>query len=245
MTRSDVEITADIRKKLKATSTATLPTQLFKRGFQNRFLVGCKPFNPAAASFVAEAFTLRFIPAREDLDTLESIHRPGNLQWAAIERCPPGKVLVIDSREDIRAASSGFMLITHLFRRGVAAAVTDGAFRDGPAIAKMDFPVYARAMTASTSLSFFHAAELDCPIGCAGVAVFPGDVLVGDSEGIVVIPRHLAQEVADDGFAQEQLEDYIYTRVDAGESLQGLYPPNDATRAAYDAWRTARDGKTS
>src|SRR5262245_40999501 len=106
---SDVEITEEVKAKLRATSTATLTTQLFKRGFRNRFLVGCRPLNPSAASFVAEAFTLRFIPAREDLDTLESIHRPGNLQWAAIERCPPGKVLVIDSREDVRAASSGFM----------------------------------------------------------------------------------------------------------------------------------------
>jgi regulator of RNase E activity RraA len=232
-------ISPETLEKLTRISTATLTTQLFKRGFRQAFLVGVRPLNPNAASFAGEAFTMRHIPAREDLETLASVRAPDNKQWQAVEAIPPGHVLMIDSRDDIRAASMGNMLITRLMRRGVAAVVTDGAFRDGPQIAEMPFPAYARAMTASTRLSFFHVADLQVPIGCAGVAVYPGDIVVGDREGVVVIPRHVATEVANDGLEQEEMEAWLHTKIDAGLPLAGIYPPSDETVAEYQAWRKA------
>lgn len=212
---------------LKAVSTATLSTQLFKRGFRQQFIVNVRPFNRHAATFAGEASTVRFIPAREDLDTLDQIYEQGptNLQWSAIENTGPGQALVIDSREDIRAASCGEILVRRLMARGASAVVTDGAFRDGPAIARLPFPAYARAMTATTRLAMFHVADLQVPIGCGGVAVFPGDIVVGDAEGVVVIPRHLAMEIAQQAVVQERLETHARARIDAGEPLWGVYPP--------------------
>jgi regulator of RNase E activity RraA len=223
--------------KLKQVSTATLTTQLFKRGFRQQFLVGLRPMNPSHARFAGPAYTMRFIPAREDLETLESVRDPGdgNLQWRGVEAAPSGSVLVIDSRCDIRAASMGDTLATRLLRRGVAAMVTDGAVRDGPSFAKLPFPTFAQAMTASTRLSFFHVADLDVPIGCAGVAVYPGDIVVGDAEGVVVVPRHVVESVAEDSFSQEKLEEFIHKKIDAGAPLAGTYPPSEELIAEYNA----------
>jgi regulator of RNase E activity RraA len=217
---------------LRRSSTATLTTQLLARGFRQRFLVGVKPLG-AAASFAGEAFTVRFIPAREDLETFESLRGPDNLQWRAAETIAPGQVLVVSTGGEVAAGGYGHILLTRLQRRGAAAAVTDGAFRDGPAIAAMDFPAYATTTTATSRLSYFHVADLQAPIGCAGVAVYPGDLMVGDAEGVVVVPRHLADEVAHDAYEQEQLEEYLLARIDAGEHTDGIYPPSDATRAEY------------
>lgn len=224
-------------EKLRQVSTATLTTQLFKRGFKQQFLVGVRPLNAGYARFAGPAYTMRFIPAREDLETLESVRDPGdgNLQWRGVEAAPPGSVLIIDSRCDIRAASMGDMLVTRMWRRGVAALVTDGALRDGPDIAQLPFPAFAQAMTASTRLSFFHVADLDVPIGCAGVAVYPGDVVVGDREGVVVVPRHVVESLAMDSLAQERLERFIYRKIDAGAPLAGTYPPDEALIAEFDA----------
>jgi regulator of RNase E activity RraA len=218
---------------LRRSSTATLTTQLLRRGFRQRFLVGVKPLNPAAACFAGEAFTVRFIPGREDLETHESLHGPDNLQWRAVETIPPGHVLVVGAGGVVASGGYGHILMTRLQRRGAAAAVTDGAFRDGPAIARMEFPAYATATTATSRLSFLHVADLQVPIGCAGVAVYPGDIMVGDAEGVVVVPRKLADEVAHDAYEQEQLEAYLLERIDGGEATDGVYPPSDATRAEY------------
>ena len=226
--------------KLRGISTATLTTQLFRRGFRQQFLVGVKPLNPTLEPFVGEAFTLRFIPSREDKDgDLSHLRQRGenNMQWEAVEAVGPGQVLVIDSREDSRAASAGNMLITRLMRRGAAAIVTDGAFRDGPEIAKMPFPAYCRTTTASTRPSFHRAADMQLPIGCAQVAVYPGDVLVGDGDGVVVVPRALAPEIADDGAEQELLEQFLFTKIDAGAELWGTYPADDETLAEFEDWK--------
>src|SRR5690606_29191386 len=150
------------------------------------------------ASFAGEAYTMRFIPAREDLDTVKTLTpypNPGNLQWEAEDKIQAGQVLVIDSRNDVQAASAGDMLLTRMMMKGVAGVVTDGAFRDGRQISSMNFPAYARQVTASTRLAFHHTAALQVPIGCAGVAVYPGDIVVGDGDGVTVIPRHLATEI--------------------------------------------------
>ena len=230
----DPEVLDDLRQA----STATLSTQLYKRGIRQPFLVGLAPVNPNIDGFVGEAVTMRFIPSREDVDPLDDPYRTGNtLQWEGVESVGPGQVLVVDSRSDTQAASAGDMLVTRAMKRGAAAFVTDGAFRDGHVLAQLPFPTYSRGITATTRPAFFHVADLNVPVGCAGVAVYPGDVLVGDKDGVVVVPRALAPVIAQASAEQEELEDYLNRRVHAGESLWGLYPPSEQTLAEYHAWR--------
>lgn len=227
---------------LRQCSTATLSTQLFKRGFRQQFLVGISPLNPNVERFAGEAFTLRFIPSREDRDwDLQDLAKRGedNMQWEAVEAVPAGQVLMIDSRNDVRAASAGNMLLTRLMAKGVAAAVTDGAFRDGAEIARMPFPAYCRANTATTRPAYHRAADMQLPIGCGEVAVYPGDVVVGDADGVIVIPRSIAMEVAEDAAAQEDREAYLLTRIQGGAPLWGTYPPNAETLADYAKWSSA------
>jgi regulator of RNase E activity RraA len=237
-----MSIAPETRARLAGISTATLQTQLFKRGLRNTFLYGLRPLNPAAASFVAEAFTLRYIPAREDLDVIAGFNDPGHPQRKAIESVPEGQALVMDSRGDGRAASCGQILATRMQVRGVAAIVTDGSVRDSGEIAKMSLPVYTQSVSATINLVAHHAVDFEVPIACAGVAVFPGDVLVGDAEGVVVIPRELAGEVARDGAEQEALEEYVLERVQGGAPLPGTYPPGPDVVAAFEARRAAGRG---
>lgn len=234
------QISTETLEKLKACSTATLTTQLFKRNYRQQFLVGLAPLNKEAGSFAGEAFTLRFIPSREDKDwDLGDLKKRGedNMQWEAVETIVAGQVLVIDSRNDPRAASAGNMLMTRMMRKGVAAAITDGAFRDGTEISKMPFPAYCAANTASTRPAYHRAVDMQLPIGCAGVAVYPGDIIVGDSDGVVVIPREIAEEMANDSYEQEQREKFLFTKIDAGAPLWGTYPPNEETLKEYAEWR--------
>jgi len=237
------DITQETLGKLKACSTATLTTQLFKRNFRQQFLVGIKPLNPDVRAFAGEAFTLRFIPSREDKDwDLGDLQKRGedNMQWEAVEAIGAGQVLVIDSRGDSRAASAGNMLLTRMLRKGVAAAVTDGAFRDGTAISRMPFPAYCSANTASTRPAYHRAVDMQLPVGCAGVAVYPGDIVAGDSDGVVVIPRAIAMELANDAYEQEQREQFLFTKIDVGAPLWGTYPPDEETLKEYAEWRRAR-----
>ena len=207
-----VQVPPEVIERLKNVSSGSLTTELFRKGLRQCFLVGLKPMNPKAAKFAGEAFTLRMIPAREDVDTYTTLTpypNPANLQWEAVENIGPGQVLVIDSRNDPRAASAGAMLPTRLKVRGAAAIVTDGSFRDGQELAELDFPAYARMVVASTRLSFHHVADLNVPISCADVAVYPGDILVGDGDGVTVVPRRLAAEMADLCEARDQFEKYL------------------------------------
>lgn len=229
-----------VRETLSQISTATLATRLFALGLRQQFLVGVSPLNESLDGFVGEAFTMRFIPAREDIDTLDSLHQEDNLQWLGVESLSEGQVLVIDSRSDISAASAGDMLVTRALHRGAAAVVTDGAFRDGHVLKALPLPTYARTVTATTRLTSFHVADLQVPIGCAGVAVYPGDVLVGDRDGVIVIPRHLAERIAEEGREQEELEAWLHHRVHQGEPLLGgLYPPSEQTKKEFAAWKAA------
>jgi regulator of RNase E activity RraA len=225
---------------LRRASTATLTTQLFKRGLRNTFLAGLRPLSPTSARFVGEAFTLRYIPAREDLDVVEVFQDPDHPQRKAIETIGPGQVLVMDCRGDARAASAGEILVTRLLKRGVAALVTDGGLRDSAGIARLAFPVFCAGPAAPLNLARHHAVEFQTPIGCAGVAVYPGDILVGDEDGVVCIPRHLAAEIAGPAAEQEELEEFLLGQVQAGAALPGTYPPNAETLAAYQRWRAAR-----
>jgi regulator of RNase E activity RraA len=232
-----MELGHETLQALAAASTATLQTQLFSLGLRNTFLFGVRPLDPDSARFVGEAFTLRYIPAREDLDVLAAFKDPAHPQRLAIESAGPGQVLVMDCRGHGRAASAGHILTTRLQRRGAAALVTDGSVRDSPEIRRMGFPVFTSAVSATTNLVLHHAVDIQVPIGCGGVPVFPGDILVGDEEGVVVIPRHLAAQIAQPAAEQEELERFILDRVRAGAALPGTYPPNEATLAAYRAAR--------
>lgn len=234
---------AETLKLLAKCSTATLTTQLFKRGFRNVFLIGLRPLNPDAPTMVGEAYTLRYIPAREDLDHLGVFEDWEHPQRKAVEAIPPGHVLVMDCRGDMRAASAGSILVTRMMMRGAAGVVTDGGLRDSPGIAKLNFPTYQQGPSAPTNLIHHHAVDLNVPIACAGVSVYPGDVLVGDAEGVVVIPRHLADDMAEDAAKQERFEDFVIEKVREGRSIFGIYPPNEAAKKEYAAWKPKGEGK--
>jgi regulator of RNase E activity RraA len=237
-----MELKPDTIKRLREVSTATLCTQLFKRGLRNVYIQGIKRLTtPSRANLVGPAFTVRNIPAREDIDQLSAFENPEHPQRKAIESVPPGHVLVIDTRGEKRVASGGQILTTRLKVRGAAGLVSDGPVRDSGEIAKMDFPVFCAGGSAPLNLIHHHAIDLNVPIGCGGVAVYPGDVIVGDEEGVVVIPANLADEVAADAAEQEKLEIFLLERVQNGAALPGTYPPNAATRAAYDEWRKKRN----
>jgi regulator of RNase E activity RraA len=227
----------DVRAKLMTISTATLTTALFKRGFRNTFIAGIGIINPGAPRMVGPAYTLRYIPAREDLDHIKVFEDRDHPQRKAVEECPAGHVLVIDSRKDHSAASAGGILVTRLFKRGAAGVVTDGGFRDTPDIAKLPFPAYHAAPSAPTNLIRHHATDINVPIGCGDVPVFPGDIIVGDGEGVVVIPLAIAREVADEAFEQTAFEDFVYEKVVEGSSIFGIYPPNPAAVEEFAAWR--------
>src|SRR6201995_968299 len=188
---------SETRDKLKRVSTPTLATALYKRGLRQQFIQNVYPLSPLKESMVGEAFTLRYMPAREDLNPLAAFRDRGHPQRKAVEECPPGAVFVIDSRKDARAASAGGILISRLMVRGVAGVVTDGGVRDTPEIAQLAFPVYAVRASAPTNPIRHHAVDLNVPIGCGDVPVFPGDIVVGDGEGICVIPAHIANEIAE------------------------------------------------
>jgi len=223
------------RELLAKVSTATLATALFKLGFRNVFLQDVGLLNPKAPRMVGEAYTLRYIPAREDLDHIGVFEDRLHPQRKAVEEIPRGHVMVIDSRKDRRAASAGNILITRMMMRGAAGVVTDGGFRDCPDIAKLDFPVYCVAPSAPTNLIRHHAVDINVPIGCADVPVFPGDIVVGDGEGVVVMPRHVADKVAEEAARMTLFEDWVESRVRAGASTFGLYPPSPEIRADFEA----------
>ncbi len=233
-------MTPDSREKLKAVSTATLTTVLFKRGLRNVFIQGVFLLNRAAPRMVGEAYTLRYIPAREDIDLLGAFEGRGHPQREAIEACPPGQVLVMDARRDASAATGGDILMTRLMVRGVAGVITDGGLRDSPTIEKLDWPAYCGARSAPLNLVRHHAVDSQVPIGCGGVAVYPGDVLAGDAEGVVVIPAKMADEVAKEAEAQTLFEDWVEARVKEGRSIFGLYPPSPETRAEFEAWKASK-----
>lgn len=233
-----MSLNSETRKKLLKVSTATLCTALFKKGLRNQFIQDVHPLNPNQANMVGEAYTLRYIPAREDLNTIEVFKNPRHPQRLAIEECPSGSVLVIDSRKNARAASAGSILVTRLMKRGVAGIVTDGGFRDSPEIAQLAIPAYHQRPSAPTNLTVHCALDINVPIGCGDVAVYPGDIMVGDGEGVVVIPAHLADEIGNEAVEMTAFEDFVSEKVLAGQSIIGLYPPTDeANILAFQQWR--------
>jgi regulator of RNase E activity RraA len=228
------------RAKLMSVSVATLTTALFKRGLRNQFIQDVHPLNPAAGNMVGEAYTLRYMPAREDLNPIAVFRDREHPQRKAVEECPAGAVLVIDSRKDARAASAGSILVTRLMKRGVAGVVTDGGFRDSQEIAQLAIPSYHHRPASPTNLTLHQAIDINVPIGCGDAPVFPGDVIVGDGEGVVVLPAHLAAEIADEAVEMTAFEDFVTEEVGKGRSILGLYPATDERTASdFAAWRAA------
>lgn len=226
------------KEQFKKTSTPTIASILFKMGLKNQFIQGAKPLATGKPNMVGEAFTLRYIPAREDLNPITVFRDPKHPQRVAVETCPEGAVLVMDSRKSARAASAGSILITRLMKRGAAGIVTDGGFRDSGIIAKLPFPSFHNAPSAPTNLTLNEAIDINVPIGCGDVAVFPGDVIVGDDDGVMVIPAHLADEVAETASKMELYEEYVTEKVLEGKSIIGLYPlTSEEIAKDFESWK--------
>jgi len=229
---------SETRDRLKHVSTATLATALYKRGLRQQFIQNVHPLSPLKESMVGEAFTLRYMPAREDLNPLTVFRDRGHPQRKAVEECPPGAVFVIDSRKDARAASAGGILITRLMVRGVAGVVTDGGFRDSAEIAALGFPAFHSRPSAPTNLTLHQAIEINGPIGCGDAPVFPGDVVVGDADGVIILPAGIADELADETTEMTAFEDFVTEQVRGGRSILGLYPAtDDQTLTDFADWR--------
>jgi len=230
-------LSKETRINLEAVSSATLTTALFKRGFRNTFLQGPQRLS-AGKNMVGPAYTLRYIPSREDIDKLDVFLDPSNPQRQCVENCPEGAVFVVDSRGDARAASLGGILAQRLEVLGCAGIVTDGGFRDTPDIAKLSLPSYHCRPSAPTNLTHHHAVGIDEPISCAGVGIYPGDIMVGDNEGIVCVPAEIVEEVAEEATEMTVFEDFVLEMVSEGSSTFGLYPPTDPESIVkFNLWR--------
>lgn len=231
----------DTMALFRRTSAATVSGRLFRRRFRNVFMRGVKPMSPRGDVMVGPAYTLRYIPAREDLDGFGVKPDTNVVQREAFETPPPGHVLVMDCREETRAASCGDILITRLMVRGGAGIVSDGGIRDAGPIARIDLPVFCAAPSPPVNRVVHHALEHGRPIACGGVAVYPGDIVVGDADGVVVVPAGIAPEIAREAVEQEEMEAWLAERVLAGAPLAGTFPPSEATLAEYRAARGTRE----
>lgn len=231
------KLTDENRQQLRRVSTATLTTALMKRGLRNVFMQGVAALRSYESSMVGEAFTLRYIPAREDIDQLSIFNDRDHPQRKAIEDVPPGCVLVMDGRGDTSAATAGAILATRLKVRGVEGLVSDGGLRDVKEIRALDMPVFVGGPSAPANLIKHHAVDMNVPIGCGDVPVYPGDIIVGDDDGVVVIPHEIANEIAEEAIAMTDYEDWVTMKVAGGHPVWGLYPATDASRAEFAASR--------
>ncbi|TXN35224.1 ribonuclease activity regulator RraA [Flagellimonas hymeniacidonis] len=237
-----VKDNSHIIEQLKKVSTATVATCLFKKGLRNQFIQNVRPLKKMTTTLVGQAYTLRYIPAREDLNPIEVFRDPKHLQRVAVEECPKGHVLVIDSRKDSRAASAGSILVTRLMKRGASGIVTDGGFRDSAEIAELDFPSFHQSPSAPTNLTLHQAIAINEPIGCGDVAVFPGDYIIGDDDGIMVVPSHLAEEVAKECLQMTLYEEFVMEKVKGGTAIIGLYPlTNEKIKEEFKDWLKEKD----
>lgn len=225
-------------EKLKDVSVATLATALYKRGLRHQVVQNVRPVRPKGRNMVGPAFTLRYMPAREDRNQLAEFRNPKHPQRHAIETCPPGHVLVMDSRKDASAASAGDILITRLMVRGGAGVVTDGGFRDAMNIGELDMPAYHARASSPTNLTINEAIDINVPIGCGDAPVFPGDIVVGDDDSVIIIPAHMADEVAEEAVEMTAYEDFAIEQVQNGATIIGLYPATqEENLEKFAAWR--------
>jgi regulator of RNase E activity RraA len=235
------ELSEKTRQALMRVATSTLTGALNRRGLRSMFMQDVWPIKQGIPRMVGPAFTMRFIPSREDKDGPNAKGPRSNIQPQAMETCPPGSVLVVDSRGDARAASAGDLYVGRLKARGCAGIVTDGGLRDSDGIFKTGLPAYCRRPSSPPSPIVHHPVDLNLPIGCGGVAVYPGDVLVGDADGVVVIPPDIVDEVAEEALATTLYEEFAEEEVANGRSLTGLFPvAGEEAKRDFEAWRKRR-----
>lgn len=232
-------LSADTRSLLENVSTATLATALYKAGFKNQFLQEVSPLHIHGKNMVGPAFTLRYIPAREDRNPIEAFRDPKHPQRVAVEECPSGSVMMIDSRKNARAASAGSILVTRLMVKGVSGVVTDGGFRDTSEIASLAFSSFQNRASAPTNLTLHEALDIQVPIGCGDVAVFPGDIVVGDMDGVIVIPQHIVDDIAVECVRMTAYENFVMEKVIDGSPIIGLYPLMDEKlKIEFEQWKS-------
>ena len=236
-------LSSETLSRFKSVSTATVSMQLLKRGIRRSWMSGPvsihAPGHAASGRIAGEAFTMRFLPLREDLGTLESYARDGSIR-DAIEAVPADAVVVIDARGGAGCGTLGDILVGRLKVIGAAGVVSDGPVRDIAAVRDVGLPVYCCGAAAPPSIAGLVFAGWQEPIGCGGAAVLPGDIIVADQDGAVVVPRDLADGVAESGLEQERFEAFVQERVAAGAPVKGLYPPDDDTLKDYEAWLSKR-----
>jgi regulator of RNase E activity RraA len=234
------ELLAATKDALLKVGTSTLTGALYRRGLRNMFMQDVNPLRVDQPRMVGAAFTMRFIPSREDKNGPGAPSR-GQIQPQAMEQCPPGHVLVVDSRGDARAASAGDLYIGRLKARGCAGIVTDGGLRDSEGILRTGLPAYLRRPTSPPSPIVHHPIDLGLPIGCGGVAVFPGDIIVGDCDGVVVIPADIVDEIAQETLATTLYDEFAEEEVARGRPLAGLFPvAGDEAKRDFEAWKQSR-----
>lgn len=231
---------AKLREKLESVAVATLTTVMLKRGIRTAWIKGTKPYCYTDKRVVGPAFTMRFVPAREDLATPEAWKSPNSTR-AAIEDMPEGCVVVIDARGEETAGVMGDILTARMRKRGVAAMVTDGVMRDSAGVRAVGLPIWCNGNAAPAAVHKLAFVGWQEPIGCGETAVFPDDIIVADEDGAVVVPKDIVAEVADAAVEQEMLEAWIVTEVENGRALPGLYPPNEETMARYEADMKKKD----
>ena len=236
------DLDAHTRRRLESVATATLAAMLQRRGVHTTFLSGLAPIKPGQR-MVGRARTLRFVPIREDL--VETYAPRLNAQRAAIESLQPGEVLVIDARNETEAGTIGDIFAVRAMQLGAAGIVTDGAVRDAAALSRLDIPVYQRGSHGATFRRMHMPVDQQVPIACAGVTIVPGDVIVGDEDGVVVVPAAIADEVAAEAEQQELEEAWGMERVAAGESTDGAFPITPARRPEFEAWVAERQERGS
>jgi regulator of RNase E activity RraA len=230
----------ETRAALMQVAVPTVVSILYRKGLRNTMMFEPKPLNPAANKFAGTAFTVRTIPTREDLVEAQARGERPNLQAEASARLAPGDVLVVAMDGETRTAYMGDIMATAFLAKGVAGVVLDGGISDAAAVATIPLPVFCRGAAGTPVTSHRLVVELQVPVGCAGVPVFPGDVVFGDGNGIVVIPAALADEIAATALEREEMEAWVIARVAEGRPLAGTYPPNAATLAEYEAWKASR-----
>ena len=235
MGTNPLPLDAMVVRALSAVTTATLTTVLLKKGLRNVWMRGSRALRSGQQRVVGRAFTLRFVPVREDLATPESWSAPISTR-AAIEAMPAGCLVVVDAMGVTDAGIFGDILCARMSKRGVAGLITDGTVRDLAGVLGTGLPVWCSGVAAPPSVAGLTFVAWQQPIGCGGVAVFPNDVVVADDDGAVLIPAALLDDVTTAAVEQERLEGWIMEQVDAGQALPGLYPPNEANKAAYQAW---------
>ena len=230
-------LTAELVALLSGVATATLTAQLQRRGIRNAFFTGLAPIKPGQR-MIGTAKTLRYVPMREDL--VPTLQAGVNAQRRAVETIEPGQVLVIEARNSPEAGTIGDVLSMRALARGATGIITDGCVRDSAAVGQLDIPVYLQTTHAATLSRDHLPLDIDIPIACAGVLVMPGDVIVGDDDGAMVIPAALVEEVARDAAEQECRDAWSFERVRAGDSTVGVFPISAERMAEYEAWKVAR-----